>query len=544
VEAAVGALATVFRDRDLRRLELAWTASISGEFAYAVALAVYAYDQGGATAVGIAGLVRLVPSAIAAPFVAGLADRFPRRRVMLAGHLFRGGATALTAAAVVAGSPAAVVYALATAVAVASTAFWPAQAASLPELASTPEELTAANAASATLETVGSFAGPAFAGVMLAGTGGTEALFAATAVIFGLAAVQVAGIRAAPAPAAEGGSDGDGVLAGLRLVVRDRRLRLVVGLYGTQALVTGMLNVLIVALALELLGLDESAVGFLAAAVGVGGVVGTFAAISLLGSGRLARAFVLGLVLWAAPIALIALRPDVGSTALLLGVLGIGATIVDVAALGLMQRSVPERVLARACGVVEGLWAGALGVGSILAPALIAVLGVRGALAVAGSVLPVLAALAWRRLRAVDEAPGVPAVVLLRRVSILAPLSQSTLESLASQAAVRRAEAGEAVVRQGDRRDCFYVVAAGALEVAVDGASVRRLGPDDFFGEIALLRRVPRTATVTATEATELLALDGDDFVAAVTGHAESAAAAEAVVGARLGSLRRGTRNL
>jgi MFS family permease len=535
------ALREVFAEPNLRRLELAWAGSIGGEFAYAVALAVYAYDQGGAIAVGIAGVVRMLPSALAAPFATTLGDRFPRDRVMVAGHLVRAAASLATAAAIANDAPIAVVYALATVVAIASTAFWPAQAALLPALATTPERLTAANAASAMLETVGTFAGPAFGGVVLA-LSGVEALFGVTGALFVVCAVLVARIEANAAP--EAGAVRGSVLreafAGFRAVAADASLRLLVGLYTAQAFVTGALGVLIVAVALDLLDLGDPGVGFLNSAIGVGGLVGAFVAIPLVGRGRLASDFGLGMVIWSAPIALVGIWPETAPAFVLLGLLGVGATLVDVTALTLLQRAVPDAVLVRVCGVVESLWVGAIGVGAIAAPALIALLGLRGALVATGLLLPAVTALLWRRLAAVDREAVAPAqpLELLRASPLFAPLRPAVLEGLAARLRPFRVEPGAEVVRQGEPGDRFYLVADGRMEVARDGRPLRTLGPGEFFGEIALLRPTARTATVRAADASLLYALDGAEFVAAVTGHAPSAAAAEAIVGERLGALR------
>ncbi|MGH3033415.1 MAG: hypothetical protein ACRDON_02520, partial [Gaiellaceae bacterium] len=136
------ALREVFRNPGLRRLELAWASSITGEWASAVALGVFAYRSGGAAAVGLVGVIRFIPAAVAAPFAALLGDRFRRERVMLVADMTRAVAMAGAAAAVLLDTPAGLVYALAGLVSLVSTAFLPAQAALLPSLARTPEELT------------------------------------------------------------------------------------------------------------------------------------------------------------------------------------------------------------------------------------------------------------------------------------------------------------------------------------------------------------------------------------------------------------------
>src|SRR5215211_192388 len=153
------ALADVFRNPGLRRLELAWVGSVTGEWAYVVALAVFAYEAGGATAVGLVGVIRFLPSAVVAPFAAVLADRYPRQRVMLVADIVRAVALAGAGVVALADGPSGLVYAFAAVVAVVSTAFLPAQAALIPTLARDPSELTAANVASSTIESVGSFVG-------------------------------------------------------------------------------------------------------------------------------------------------------------------------------------------------------------------------------------------------------------------------------------------------------------------------------------------------------------------------------------------------
>ena len=216
-----------------------------------------------------------------------------------------------------------------------------------------------------------------------------------------------------------------------------------------------------------------------------------------------------------------------------------GNTFVDIAAITLLQRAAPEEVRGRVFGVLEGLVWGTIGIGAALAPVLIELLGVRGALVATGSILPVLTALTWPRIVRLDEATAPPAELeLLRGVPVLAPLAPATLETLASRVARARFTTGEEVMRQGEPGERFYVIAAGEVEVLEDDVRVRTEGPGDFFGEIALLRDSPRTATVRALSDLELLALGREDFIPAVTGHADSAAEAEAVIAARLGSAR------
>jgi MFS family permease len=453
----------------------------------------------------------------------------------------------LGAAAVIASDgPAALVYAIVALTTIAGTVFRPAKAALLPSLVASPAELTAANVASSTLESVGTFLGPALGGLLLA-VSDPAVVFAVNGVTFLWSALLVLGLRGyesprepAQRPAEPGGGAGagDGILAGIATIVREPNLRTLVGLYAAQTLVAGALNVLVVVTAFELLGLDEAGVGLLYAAVGVGGLVGGFVALVLSTRGRLARDFAIGLALFGLPLAVVGGLPFAFVAVAALGVLGIGNSIVDVNALTIMQRAVPDAVLGRALGALDGLLIGTLGLGAIVAPVLIDLVGPEAALVVTGAVLPVLALLTRPRLRAIDRASSVPeATALLRGVGLLSALPEPVLERLARDATPVDVKAGVPVLREGEPGDRFYVVRSGTVSILG-----RTFGPGDGFGEIALLRDVPRTATAVAVTDVELVALEREPFVAAVTGHAPSAAAADTVIAARLGSLSAGTR--
>jgi CRP-like cAMP-binding protein len=180
------------------------------------------------------------------------------------------------------------------------------------------------------------------------------------------------------------------------------------------------------------------------------------------------------------------------------------------------------------------------GVGSLAVPLLIKAFGTNGALIVAGALLPLASALAWPRLRRIDPATAEVAtrLALLRQHEIFAPLAPPTLESLAAHLVEVDVKDGHAVIREGDPGDRFYLVREGSLEATVDGRRLSILGPGEGFGEIALLRGVPRTATVSARGPARLYALDRDVFLSAVTAHPVSASAGEAVAGARLAQTR------
>jgi MFS family permease len=532
------AFRAVLANRQLRKLQLAFIGSITGEWGFLIALVVYADRHGGAKAVSAVLVIRWVAAALTAPWLAYFADKYRRERVMLAADLSRVAAMSAMAAAAFTGAPAVIVFVLAGVMAVASKTFRPAQAALLPLLAESPEELTAANVSSTAIESVGSFLGPALGGLLLA-VASVGWVFVADALTLVWSALLVLQLRSRP-EAAHKAPERMGAfrkaVAGFTALGTERDARVIVFLYFCQTVVAGALRVLVVVTALDLLDIGNSGLGFLNAAVGVGGLVGVGVAFALVGRKRLASDFGIGLVLIGAGLALIGVWPTVLSAILLMGVFGIGNTLVDVAGITLMQRAVRDEVLGRVFGALESILVLGLAVGALVTPGLLSVIGTRASLIVMGSLLPILAALMWRRLAVIDARAHVPfeRIELLTANPIFAPLPPSTIEHLAVRLIPRSVGAGETVFRQGDAGDLFYIVEDGRCEISIDGEKVADAWPGETFGEIALLRDVPRTGTVTAVEDTKLLALDRDEFIAAVTGHAPSREAADTVIGARL----------
>ena len=531
------ALRDVFRNRALRQLQLAWAGSIIGSWAYTVALVVYAYDQGGASAVALVAVIRWVPAAIASPFAAILGDRYPRVRVMLGADLLRAGALGAMAACVVTDAPAAIIYVLATVVAVLATVFDPAQSALIPSLARTPEELTAANVSSSTLESLGFCVGPALGGILLTLTN-VWVVFVVTAATFLWSALMLAPLLRASEPPLthERPKLLEETTAGFRAIGSDPRLRLVIGLFGAQTLVNGAFGVLIAVSAFRLLDLGSGGVGYLWAAVGVGGLIGGAFSLALVGHRRLATTFGIAVAGTGGPLLILGVLPRTGAALIAFGLIGFANIICDVSGFTILQRGTPSEVLSRVFGVLHSLVYATLGLGAVLAPPLIHAVGVRWTLAIVGSLLPVLSLLTHTSLTKLDTEPGDPhRLQLLQAIPIFSPLSPPVLERLAAELTPVQALENEEIIREGDHGDRFYVVSSGEVEVLVDGRPPRREGAGSYFGEIALLRDVPRTATVRAATDVELYALDRDDFLPAVTGHSGSVQAAEAVIGSRLG---------
>jgi MFS family permease len=540
--ASADAFRQAFGNANLRRLQLALAGSLIGSWSYGVALIVYTFDAYGAAGVGVMAVIRYVPAAIAQPFTALLGDRFPRLRVMIGSDLLSAALMFAIAAAAATDAAPWIIFTLATFAGITGTAFRPAQAALLPSLVRTPEELTAANVVSSSIDSISVFVGPALGGLLLAVTG-VDVVFAVNGVTFLWSAALVSRISAPDAPPEAEAVERDRhmlaeLLAGFHVVARHRAVRVVVMMISAQTFVYGALTVLTAVLALDVLDMGASGVGLLNSAVGVGGIVGTVLAFSFAARARLGLIFAAGTALWGIPLAVIGAVPGTAGALILFGLLGAANTLVDVAGYTLLQRAADDAVRARVFGVLEMLMIVTIGVGALVAPLLVEVIGARGALVVFGLLLPVFVALSWGGVtyldRTLDTAPRDTS--LLRGIPLFAPLGEPAVERLAGSLRPVHVDAGETIFRQGDDGDLFYLVRSGEVEVSVDGTEPRVLGPGDFFGEIALLRSVPRTATVLARTDVELDALDREPFLETVTGHGGSAEAAETIVAARLGS--------
>jgi len=538
VVARAGALVEVFGSPALRRVELAWAGYYVAEWASFVAFSVYAYGFGGATAVGVLGLVRTLPAAVCVPFGTALADRRRRERVLRSIQAVRAVTLGSAAGVLAAGGPHWLVFLFAGLTSAGGAAYRPATLALLPLLARAPQELVAANVSASTFEGFALLVGPALAGIVLT-IGGSDIVLLLAAGICAWGALLVARIPPGPfVPTRSGGPLAD-LAAGVRTLVREPNSRLIVLLFACQAFVRGLLNVLLVVTAFRLLNVGESGVGFLNASLGAGGLAGGLVGLGLVGRRRLARPFAAALVMWGAPIALIAAWPHTEWTITCLAIVGAGNAILDICGFTLIQRGIDDAVLARVFGVFEILVITAVGTGSILGSLLVSQLHLRTALIVTGCLLPALAALTFARLRAVDTATDVPEheLDLLASTPLFRPLPPTTLERLATHLQPLNATAGTELIREGDAGDLFYLIASGHVEVTQHGDHVADLGPRDYFGEIALLHNVPRVATCTTTTPSHLYTLARQRFVNAVTGHTTSASEIETVITQRLTEL-------
>jgi predicted MFS family arabinose efflux permease len=476
----------------------------------------------------------MVPSAVIAPLAAPLADRGRRERVLILVSSIRGVATGAAGIVVALDGQVLIVYVLAALSTVAGTLYRPAHSALLPSLCRTGQELTSANVVRGMLDSVATLAGPLLAAVLVKFTG-VAVVFAVAAGASLAAAALLLRLRydAPPRPAAPGGVHLMAEVAeGVRTIVRNRDLALLNGLDIAQTFTRGALTVFVVVVALDLLRIGEPGVGTLTAAVGAGAVIGSLAASLLVGSRRLARWFGIGIALWGLPIALIPLFPREATALILLACVGFGNALVDVGLYTLMARLAPDAVLARLFGLQESVISLTVGLGAVFASLLIDLTSVPVAMVAVGALCPILVAATWRRLGRPDRNIGEldQEIGLLGSLPMLQPLPLPAIEQLARGLEPVHVPAGQAVFHQGDPADRFYVIEAGAADVVGDGRLVTTLGPGDGFGEIALLRRVRRTATVRAATDLELQALTCDRFLPVVTGFPPSSREAHAEV--------------
>jgi MFS family permease len=509
--------------RDLFRRNPALGRLLAGEFIsgigdwlYLVAILVVVYAESNSPVLlGVIGAARILPYVLLSVPAGMVADRFDRRMVLLVTDVARGVIMIGLAAAVALSSPTWVIIALSILAACFSTFFGPAIGALLPSLVD-ERDLGTANSAWATLDNVAFIIGPAIAGILLA-SGGLGVAFLINAASFGVVAV-ILWFLPAPgraAAAADTGEEGERAPAGgWRAMLRPLAGPLV--LDSATSFVSGGVSVMTVVIAVDVLGAGESGTGFLQAATGVGGVVAGVSGGALLAR-RLSVPLVIGGVVGGIGLAWLALSGGLVMAMIAIGVAVAGLLLLEVVNTTMIQRIVPDELRGRAMGVLQTSSAIVYALGSLLMPILGSLFGVPFVLVAAGVIVVggVVAALLL-----LESRPAAPAIdpVRLRLLDqeIFAGLPPARIEAAARRLVAIPVEPGDVVVRQGDVADRFYVIDAGTMRVSQqrDGVEteLRELGPGALFGEIGLLRNVPRTATVTATTPAVLYALDAEAF--------------------------------
>jgi len=524
----------------IRRIEAAWAIGIAADWAYLVALLTAAYAAGGALGVGILGVVRMVPATLVGPFADVPVARLRGDRALVAINLVRAGAAAATGLVLVSGLPPGLTFVLAGLTAAADALLRPIQTGLMPALARSPSELIAANVTSSIGEGAGSFIGPLLGGALIvaAGPGAACLVVAAT---FIAAAIALVGLRFADEVDARGGaphrsrSSGFAVARAIRALRDQPDVALVFLDFGGQTFVRGLLTTLIVVASIQVLALGDSGIGLLNAAFGLGALAGALGAIGLTRVRRLAAAFLLALTFWGLPIAIIGAWPVVPLALAALFVTGVSNALLDVAGFTILQRGVPAADRMPVFGLFEGMVGFSVAAGGIVASVLVEVFGPQAALGIAGAILPILAVATWPRVTRLDRRSLVPEreAAALRAIPMFAPLPLTAIDRLAAAMRPVTYEPGQVIMRQGDPGDTYIVIESGTVAIEVDGRAVTSCHAGEGIGEIALLRRTPRTATAIAATPVSGYVLDGDVFIAAMAGPA-SVSAADAMIAERL----------
>ena len=512
------------RSRPIRLLLLAWGISYAGDLAAFTVASVYLYGAGGAGYVGLLGLEYALSATLLVPLISSWADRVRRERLLTATHIPRALLLGAAGAAMSGHGQAMLMAVLVALDGGLCSVFRPVQAALLPWLARTPDELTSANTAASVMQAAAVLGGPAIAAGLLS-VGTPQSAMFVTCGLVAAGAVLLAGVRPLAAPASAQGAKIFKQLkldmaAGFTACIRQRGALALTLPAAAQTFARGVLSVLTVVIALELFDLGSAAVGWLTALLGVGGLLVGPLAILLVRGKRVARSFAGGVAGWGVPMILLAFAHAPYWPYLMFGVIGVANVFDDVGVYSSLQQVIPPRLMGRALGVRRGALLLSMGLGSAVTPLLIHAWGARGTLIATGLLVVVLAAAFLPRLTAIDgriSAPG-PDLALLRQVSFFHPLPFAIVEHLTSELQSATYQPGDVIIRDGEPGERFYIIAEGRARAAKDGMQLREMGSGESFGEIALLRRIPRTATVTALSRLEARTLAREEFLAAVTG--------------------------
>jgi hypothetical protein len=531
----VRAMLDISANGQIRRLLTGWTLGIAGDALFLVIALVVAFDDGGALAVGVMGFVRMLPSTVVT--LAVPLGRFRRlERVPVWVNVLRALTALATLVLLMVEGPSIGVYLAAAVIASVGALVRPTHLAILPAIARTPAELVSTNAASSVAEALGLLLGPALAGVLLVVSPAAGA--AAAILLFVAATLASATVHLAEAarPGEARRERGAPLADGMRTLRSRTGAALVVLGFSVQTFVRGLLTTLTVVASFELLGLGDAGVGLLAAAMGAGGIAGAVAGFGLSGWARMATVFVASMLGWGIPIIALGLAPNVPVALVGMAVIGVSNATLDITGYTLLQRSIPSPSRPAVMAVLEATTGIGVAGGSIVAPFLGERLGIEMALVVTGAILPLLGVLTWRRLRRIDDDQVVPEpeLRLLHESRLFGLLPLDALERLAAEMTPVAFSAGEVLMAEGEPGDRYIVLVDGRVSVDRRGSRLAVLGPGEGVGEIALLRSVPRVATVTALDPVEGRAIGRDEFLSVILGHDRSTAEAGAVVVARL----------
>ena len=532
------------RSRDFRLLMGAFAISCAGSWAYNVALAVFVFEQTGSLGwVAAATVGRFVPALLLGAYGGVVAERFERVRLMVA---VDGMSTVwmllLTVVAVLDG-PVLLAILLAALTSVSGTVYEPAVAAITPQTVS-ERDLAAANTLRNTVDNVAIVGGPAL-GALLLLVGPPPVVFAANAATFALSALVLSRmtVRSVPVDVTEGGTTGPlrQMLVGVHAIASSSTATALV-LYSVLAsFVYGVDTVQFIELSEDRLGTGAGGYGYLLAGLGVGGVLAAGLVNRLAAAPRLGAVILVGMAVYCLPTLSFLVLDEPAAAFVVQVVRGAGTLVVDVLAVTALQRSLAPDLLGRVFGAYFTGVLMAISLGALVTPPVIAALGLDASLWLAGAAIPALCLLGLPWLRRMDDENAAaiaglePRILALGRLGIFAEAGRPVLERLARASAEVTVPAGTDVVREGQEADALYVLLQGSMAVRSRGegdleVDLPTMEEGAHFGEIGLLQRISRTATVTAASDSVVLRIDGADFLDALS---EAPASTALLEGAR-----------
>lgn len=529
---------SLFGIRDYRLLFAGLVTSQSGSWAYNVALVVYVFNATHSPAwVAAASMARFLSALLSSAFGGVVADRVERVRLMVTLDTIAMVVQAGLAAAAALNAPALLIIVLATLTSVTTASYDPTARATIPAVVG-EEHLAAANSVQAAVENLTIIIGPAIGGLLLL-VGPAPLVFAINAATFGFSALVVSRVRArsVPGDATEGGTLGpiQQMGVGIKAFFSSSTVVVLAGFSIVASFLYGTDTVLFVVLSKQQLGTGSEGYGYLLAALGVGGLVMAPFMNRISAMRRLGTIIVAALTVYGLPTALLAVVHSPVLAFALEAVRGGGTLVVDVLAITALQRAVSPDVVARVFGVFFALVLSAIALGALLMPILLGAFGLTSTLLIVGFSIPALSLLSYPKVRQVDrQAVGQlaaiePRIAIMQRLDILGGASRATLERLALSAGEETVPARQVIIQEGDEADDFFVLVGGEAEVIAAGEAgvaqmLGTLTPPNYFGEIGLLARRPRTATVRAVTECSLYRIRGDEFVDALTAASLSAA--------------------
>ena len=494
------------------------SASLLADWLYIVSLIVIAYNvTKSATFVALLTFVRLSPYALFLPLTGSLADRGNRRLLLIGANLGRS-ACVLGLLFVDSKSTIWLAFPLVFLITTLASIFRPSLQSAVPAVVS-PDDLVQANSLLSQVESVSFVLGPGLGGVFIL-AGRPQAAFVVTGLAYLMSALLFVFIRIPPRVADVRPTEGawlSQTLAGFRFLFRENQGVLAAFMITIAAagLLSGAFWTLILVLAVQTFHLGGQGTGYLNAANGIGGLIGGLAVGLLIMKLRLNQLFIIGSAVNFLVVILVGISPFGAGAFLALIIFGISDVISQVSGITVIQTATPSELLGRVFGAYESTLVGSMLLGTLAAGPLISLWGPRGATVTLAIVAFGVLAIATPRLRRMEDVLGVR--IFLREVPVLTTLSLQVLDDLASRLQVESYAPGVDIVRQGDAGDRLYIMKSGHVDVSYESdgrprVHLARLSKMEYFGEIALLRDVQRTATVRSVDTVETYSLQRSDF--------------------------------